>query len=98
MAPCGQVTRLASASSAIWPHWPCYRLPCCLADSLAHQPFAGTGTVMRPDTLREHGLHAGFSRVDVLDVQNDFYRFLAAAEPHVAGVAVSGGSVAASLR
>ena len=36
-----------------------YRLPCCLADSLAHQPFAGTGTVMRPDTLREHGLHAG---------------------------------------
>ena len=53
---------------------------------------------MRADTLREHGLHAGFSRVDVLDVQNDFYRFLAAAEPHVAGVAVSGGSVAASRR
>jgi len=75
-----------------------YSLPCCLADSLAHQPFAGTGTVMRPDTLREHGLHAGFSRVDVLDVQNDFYRFLAAAEPHVSGVAVSGGSVAASRR
>ncbi len=75
-----------------------YSLPCCLTDSLAHQPFADTGTVMRPDTLREHGLLAGFSRVDVLDVQNDFYRYLVAAESHVAAFAVSGGSVAASRR
>lgn len=52
-----------------------YSLLCCLADGLAHQPSAGTGTVMRPDTLRRYASNAGFSGVDVLDVRNDFFRF-----------------------
>lgn len=52
-----------------------YSLLCCLADGLAHQPSAGTGTVMRPDTLREYARRAGFGGVDVLDVHNEFFRF-----------------------
>jgi hypothetical protein len=32
-----------------------YSLMCCLADGMAHQPSAGTGTVMRPSTLRRCG-------------------------------------------
>ena len=34
-----------------------------------------TGTVMRPDTLRRYATDAGFARVDVLPVQDDFFRF-----------------------
>jgi SAM-dependent methyltransferase len=52
-----------------------YSLLCCLPDGMAHQPSAGTGTVMRPDTLRDYAVRAGFARVDVLDVQDDFFRF-----------------------
>jgi hypothetical protein len=29
-----------------------YSLMCCLIEGMAHQPSPGTGTVMRPDTLR----------------------------------------------
>ena len=35
----------------------------------------GTGTVMRPDTLRRYAADAGFATVDVLPVQDDFFRF-----------------------
>jgi len=52
-----------------------YSLLCCLADGLAHQPSVGTGTVMRPDVLRDYALRAGFTAVNVLDVHNEFFRF-----------------------
>jgi len=52
-----------------------YSLVCCLADGLASSPSAGTGTVMRPATLRGYAARAGFADVEVLDVQDDFFRF-----------------------
>jgi hypothetical protein len=30
---------------------------------------------MRPDTLRGYAVRAGFAGIDVLDVQDDFFRF-----------------------
>jgi 2-polyprenyl-3-methyl-5-hydroxy-6-metoxy-1,4-benzoquinol methylase len=47
----------------------------CLAVGLADQPSAATGTAMRPDTLREYAEAAGFSRFEVLPIENDFWRF-----------------------
>jgi SAM-dependent methyltransferase len=52
-----------------------YSLVCCLADGLAHQPSAGTGTVMRPSTLRGYAVEAGFAGMEILDIENDFFRF-----------------------
>jgi hypothetical protein len=36
---------------------------------------AGTGTVMRPATLRRYAMEAGFSGFETLQIENDFYRF-----------------------
>jgi hypothetical protein len=36
---------------------------------------AGTGTVIRPDTVRAYASDAGFDRVDVLPIEHDFWRF-----------------------
>jgi 2-polyprenyl-3-methyl-5-hydroxy-6-metoxy-1,4-benzoquinol methylase len=47
----------------------------CLPDGMAHQPTAATGTVMRPATLRKYAKSAGFGEVEVLPIQNDFFRF-----------------------
>jgi SAM-dependent methyltransferase len=52
-----------------------YSLMCCLADGMSHQPSVGTGTVMRPSTLRDYAVKAGFADVEVLDIANDFFRF-----------------------
>ena len=52
-----------------------WSITCCLPDGLAHEGSVGTGTVMRPDTLRRYAEEAGFSAVDVLPVENDFFRF-----------------------
>ncbi len=52
-----------------------YSLMCCLADGMAHTPSAGTGTVMRPATLRRYAVDAGFADVEVLDIDHDFFRF-----------------------
>ncbi|MDT4912220.1 MAG: hypothetical protein QOC66_1348, partial [Pseudonocardiales bacterium] len=41
----------------------------CLAVSLQNGG-AGTGTVIRPDTLRRYASEAGFTAVDVLDVEH----------------------------
>jgi hypothetical protein len=35
----------------------------------------GTGTAIRPDTVRAHAGSAGFDRVDVLAIEHDFWRF-----------------------
>ena len=42
---------------------------------LEEQPSAATGTAMRADTLREYAAGAGFSRFEVLPIENDFWRF-----------------------
>jgi 2-polyprenyl-3-methyl-5-hydroxy-6-metoxy-1,4-benzoquinol methylase len=48
----------------------------CLPSGLAEQPSAGTGTVMRPETLRRYASEAGFRDVQVLDqIEHDFLRF-----------------------
>jgi len=52
-----------------------YSLVCCLADGMAHGPSAATGTVMRPSTLRGYAVEAGFADVEILDIENDFFRF-----------------------
>lgn len=47
----------------------------CLAVGREEQPSAATGTVMRPDTLRQYAEEAGFTTVEVLAIDNDFWRF-----------------------
>jgi SAM-dependent methyltransferase len=52
-----------------------YSLICCLADGMAHESSVGTGTVMRPSTLRRYAVEAGFADIEILDIDNDFFRF-----------------------
>lgn len=52
-----------------------FSLLACLPNGLADKPSAATGTVMRPATLKEYAREAGFSRVDVLPMPHDFFRF-----------------------
>jgi 2-polyprenyl-3-methyl-5-hydroxy-6-metoxy-1,4-benzoquinol methylase len=47
----------------------------CLPVGMADQPSAGTGTVMRPATLRGYARDAGFTDMQVLPIENDFWRF-----------------------
>lgn len=47
----------------------------CLPVGMAEQPSVGTGTVMRPKTLRAYALEAGFSEVEILPIDNFFFRF-----------------------
>jgi hypothetical protein len=36
---------------------------------------AGTGAVMRPDTVRRYAEAAGFGRFEVLPIETNFWRF-----------------------
>jgi SAM-dependent methyltransferase len=47
----------------------------CLPDGRSREPSVGTGTVMRPDTLRAYAAEAGYASVEILPVENDFFRF-----------------------
>jgi 2-polyprenyl-3-methyl-5-hydroxy-6-metoxy-1,4-benzoquinol methylase len=47
----------------------------CLPVGMAEQPSAGTGTVMRPATLRHYATEAGFSGVEILPIDNELWRF-----------------------
>jgi SAM-dependent methyltransferase len=47
----------------------------CLPDGRSRQPSAATGTVMRPSTLRRYAAEAGFGSVEILPIENDFFRF-----------------------
>jgi SAM-dependent methyltransferase len=51
-----------------------YSVLFCLANSLADQPSVGTGTVMRPDLLREYASAAGFTSVDILPIEHEVFR------------------------
>lgn len=46
----------------------------CLPTGLAGNPSVGTGTVMRPETLRGYATAAGFTRFDVLPIEHDAFR------------------------
>jgi 2-polyprenyl-3-methyl-5-hydroxy-6-metoxy-1,4-benzoquinol methylase len=46
----------------------------CLPSGMYEQPSAGTGTVMRPATLRRYASEAGFTGVDVLPIEHDAFR------------------------
>jgi len=54
-----------------------FSLVCCLPDGLSHSPSVGTGTVLRPPTLEAYAREAGFGGMDVLPIDNDFFRFYA---------------------
>ncbi len=47
----------------------------CLPVGMADSPSAGTGTVMRPQTLQGYATDASFSGIEVLPVEFDFWRF-----------------------
>jgi len=47
----------------------------CLPVGMADAPAAGTGTVMRPDTLRAYARAAGFESVEILPIDHYFFRF-----------------------
>jgi SAM-dependent methyltransferase len=51
-----------------------YSILCCLPVGLADSPSAGTGTVMRADTVRRYASEAGFTDVEVLSIEHDFFR------------------------
>jgi 2-polyprenyl-3-methyl-5-hydroxy-6-metoxy-1,4-benzoquinol methylase len=46
----------------------------CLPAGMADAPSEGTGTVIREATMREYATRAGFSAVEVLPVDHDFFR------------------------
>jgi 2-polyprenyl-3-methyl-5-hydroxy-6-metoxy-1,4-benzoquinol methylase len=52
-----------------------YSVLACLPMGMAERPSAMTGTAMRPDTLRDYARQAGFGEVEVLPIENDFWRF-----------------------
>ncbi len=64
-APADEVERFMYSASVLH----------CLPVGMAEQPSAATGTVMRPDTLREYATAAGFTDVQILPIHNDFFRF-----------------------
>ena len=47
----------------------------CLAVGLLDDDSAGTGTVIRPETVRTYAREAGFTRIEVLPIEHDFWRF-----------------------
>ncbi len=53
-----------------------FSLLICLPDGLSHPGSAGTGTVMRYDTLRRYVREAGFAEVEILPIEDfGFWRF-----------------------
>lgn len=47
----------------------------CLPVGMADEPSAETGTVMRPETLRRYAREAGFRDIEILPIDNFFFRF-----------------------
>ena len=47
----------------------------CLPVGRVDPPALGTGTIMRPDILRRYATKAGFSGVEILPIDHDFWRF-----------------------
>jgi 2-polyprenyl-3-methyl-5-hydroxy-6-metoxy-1,4-benzoquinol methylase len=47
----------------------------CLPGGRTAEGSAATGTVMRPATLRAYGEAAGFTSIEILPIEHDFFRF-----------------------
>jgi SAM-dependent methyltransferase len=47
----------------------------CLPVGMLDTDSAGTGTVIRPSTVRDYATAAGFNGVEVLPIEHDFWRF-----------------------
>jgi 2-polyprenyl-3-methyl-5-hydroxy-6-metoxy-1,4-benzoquinol methylase len=47
----------------------------CLPVGRVDPPALGTGTVMRPETLRRYASEAGFSGMEILPIEHDLWRF-----------------------
>jgi 2-polyprenyl-3-methyl-5-hydroxy-6-metoxy-1,4-benzoquinol methylase len=47
----------------------------CLPAGMSDAPSAGTGTIMRPSTLRRYAAEAGFAGVEILPIEHDLWRF-----------------------
>ncbi len=47
----------------------------CLPTAMVAPPAAGTGTIMRTPTFRQYAQAAGFADIEVLPIDNDFWRF-----------------------
>lgn len=60
-APAGDIDRMMYGWSIVQ----------CLPGGMAEQPSAGTGTVMRPATLRRYAEAAGFKGVEILPIDSD---------------------------
>lgn len=52
-----------------------FSLVCCLPDGRNAAESVATGTVMRRSTLERYATDAGFDAVEVLPIENDFFRF-----------------------
>jgi 2-polyprenyl-3-methyl-5-hydroxy-6-metoxy-1,4-benzoquinol methylase len=64
-APAGEVERLFYGFSIFH----------CLPVGMVGEGAAGTGTVIRAETVRRYAEEAGFSTCEVLPIENDFWRF-----------------------
>jgi 2-polyprenyl-3-methyl-5-hydroxy-6-metoxy-1,4-benzoquinol methylase len=51
-----------------------FSITTCLPDGMSQPGSMGTGTVMRPDTLRAYASEAGFSDVEILPMEHDTFR------------------------
>lgn len=63
-APANEVERFQYTTSVLH----------CLPASLISKPSAATGTVMRPDIVRQYARDAGFSSVEIVAVNDRFHR------------------------
>ncbi|HEU4919083.1 MAG TPA: hypothetical protein VFT20_05040, partial [Candidatus Limnocylindrales bacterium] len=52
-----------------------YSIMMCLANGLADQPSVATGTVLRPSAIEAMARDAGFTRMTVLPIEHDTFRF-----------------------
>jgi 2-polyprenyl-3-methyl-5-hydroxy-6-metoxy-1,4-benzoquinol methylase len=65
MAPASEIERLFYGFSVFH----------CLPVGMVGENAAGTGTVMRPETVRRYADEAGFTSCEVLPIEHDFWRF-----------------------
>lgn len=52
-----------------------FSITSCLPDCRSHHDSAATGTVMRPPVLDAYARRAGFSRLEILDVDHEMFHF-----------------------
>jgi SAM-dependent methyltransferase len=52
-----------------------FSLLCCLPDGRNATESEATGTVLRPPVLEAYATRAGFGGIEVLPIENDFFRF-----------------------